>query len=258
MNRYSLAAFDPKTKKEVLMAINLNDEGIYEISDGKSKLAIIDGYTMQFKDEEALIYDLIDRGILDRDVKLKIRYKNKGNRETPVLYSTDTGIKPFVDELVSKNNDTISTVANDTEYFNKLYNRMLRCSINKPEYIKFLYEKGYINDHLYNRLEAYKLNKYTKYASIEQLLTSIVKDLSSYKVIRNIYIGTKRYKAGDMQPMEPAIKKEDENSYLDENEKNQLDLYLHGGEDELYSIYDKDEISEKVYRKIIDHHFRGQ
>ena len=134
---------------------------------------------------------------------------------------------------------------------------MLRCSINKPDYIEYLYKNGYINDHLYNRLAQYRLNRHMKYTKLEMLLTSIIRDLSSYKVIRNIYIGTKRYQNKIDIPMEVPKKEIEEDKYLNDNEKYQFDIFLHGGEEELYKTFDKEEISEKVLKKITDYHYRG-
>lgn len=252
MKRYSLCAFDTKTKSEVLMGVNVGNNGIYVISGEKSLLSMIDIYTMQFDNDEKLLYDLLDIGVLDRDAKLYIRYENNGPKKTSILYKEAEKLLPFSKECSTN-------VATNTSHFEKILNQLLK-SANNIKYINFMFKYGYINDYLYKKLIEYRNSSKKSYSELELLTTKISIALSSYKVIRDIYIGTKRYKNNEAIPnVEPIsiIKANPIDNEMTADEKYQLDLYLHGGEDELYSIYDNDQISDKVLKKINEYHRKG-
>lgn len=253
IKRYSLTAFSPKTKIETLIGINVDGDGTFVISGKKGLLSAIDKYTMQFKDSDELKYNLLDIGIIDGDANLYIRYEQDGPRKTPILYSGNEKMEPFTDELSTY-------VSSDTIYFKKLLNQLLKSSKNSI-YLDYMNRFGYINEYIYRKLLDYKDNNALSYSDLEFIREKIAKQLTSYKIIRDIYIGTKRYQMKKEIPNEgnniilPVG--EVERYRLDEAEQSMMDIFLKGGEEELYSLYDKEQISDKVLRKINEYHKKG-
>lgn len=250
MKRYSLCAYDSKTKSEFLMGINVDKKGIYVISGEKSLLSAIDLYSMKFGEEKNLIFDLLNVGILSSDAKLYIRYENNGLKKTSILYKDADQMLPFAKELATN-------VDINTNYFNEFINRLIKASKNE-KFMKYMQKYGYINDYLCVRLNEYKNGTY---ADLDLLMQKIATAAAPYKVIRDIYIGTQRYKRGESIPnfesiQLPKMYVNNEND-LSEEEKYQLDLYLHGGEDELYSIFDNEQVTDKVRKKIREYHKEG-
>ena len=185
--RYSLIALDPKTNYKTIFGVDIDKLDIKLFKGGKTTLAEIDKYTMQFNDINELEYDLFNRDIINTDVMLYIEYKESHkvgdeiieNRQTDILYAADKGLKPFTDELATYVNEY-------SDYFGKFYNEVV---YNKDiNWWKFLNEYGYISDTLYGYLldgRRYDVNSL--------LQRELVKQLTNYKTIRNIYIGTKKY-----------------------------------------------------------------
>ena len=77
VRKYSLAAFDPKTKKETLIGINVDGPDKFIISDEKSFLSAIDKYTMKFENAEELGHELLGLGVINAPSKLYIRYEQR-------------------------------------------------------------------------------------------------------------------------------------------------------------------------------------
>ena len=212
--RYSLVALNPNINYRETFGIDIDKLNIKFIKGGKTTLAEIDKYTMQFNDINELEYDLYNKDVIDADVMIFIEYKEKHeyqgedieNRQTDVLYAEDSEMKPFTDEL--------STYVNEySNHFYKFYNDILN---SNTERLKYLYDYGYITKTLYTCL-----NDFKKYGMNNLLQSELVKQLTNYKTIRNIYIGTKKYKnkiyayEGDIN-REIGTKIEEENSDIED------------------------------------------
>lgn len=185
--RYSLIALDPKTNYRETFGIDIDKLNIKVFKDGKTTLAEIDKYTMQFENIDELETDLFNRNIIDVDVMFFIEYKQKHKyngrdvqkRQTDVLYASDSWMKPFTDEL--------STYVNEySEHFGKFYQEMLDIDF---KCLKFLYEYGYVSKTLYTSLYDAKRFKMSDLETRE-----LKNQLTNYKTIRNIHIGTKKFK----------------------------------------------------------------
>ena len=188
--RYSLVIFDPNTNYKDIYGIDIDELDIKFFKGGKTTLAEIDKYTMQFNDINELEYDLYNRDVINSDVMIYIEYKEKHeyqgeiieHRQTDVLYAGDSELKPFTDEL--------STYVNEySNHFYKFYNDITN---SDPARWKFLYEYGYISKTLYGYLDDAR-----RFGMNDLLQRELVKQLTNYKTIRNIYIGTKKYKKNE-------------------------------------------------------------
>ena len=185
--RYSIIALDPKTNYKTIFGVDIDKLNIKLFKGGKTTLAEIDKYTMQFNDINELERDLFSNDIINVDVMLYIEYKESHevngeiipNRQTDILYAADKGLKPFTDEL--------STYVNEyTDYFAKFYKEVVD---NKDtNWWKYLNQYGYISDTLYGYLLDGR-----RYGMNNLLQRELVKQLTNYKTIRNIYLGTKKY-----------------------------------------------------------------
>lgn len=213
--RYSLVALNPNINYRETFGIDIDKLNIKFIKGGKTTLAEIDKYTMQFNDINELEYDLYNKNVIDADVMIFIEYKEKHeyqgedieNRQTDILYAEDSEMKPFTDEL--------STYVNEySNHFGKFYKKVVD---NKDtEWWKFLNKYGYISDTLYGYLLDGR-----KYRIDSLLQRELVKQLTNYKTIRNIYLGTKKYKnkiyayEGDIN-REIGTKIEEENNEIED------------------------------------------
>ncbi|MBR1376617.1 MAG: hypothetical protein IJ565_02265 [Bacilli bacterium] len=254
VKRYSLAA-NSKNQKEVLIGIDINDKGIPVISGQRGLLSAIDKYTMQFKNEEELKEELCLIGAIDSNASLYVRYMWNGPKKTDILYSGDDKMLPFVNELSSE-------VSTTTSHFNDLLIKLLKTTRNE-KFMNFLNQEGYIPDHLYKYLVQYSEGSNSS-VDIKFLSNKIAKSLSAYKVIRDIYLAQNKYVSLNTQNSNSNFNKVINNVsntdtkseiVLTNDEQEMLDIYLHGGEEELHNLYD--EIPQSVASKIKEYHKRG-
>lgn len=212
--RYGLIALDPNTNYREIFGIDIDKLNIKVFKGGKTTLPEIDKYTMQFNDINELEYDLYNRDVINSDVMLFIEYKEKYEykgevkeyRQTDILYAGDSELKPFTDEL--------STYVNEySNHFYKFYNDITNAGIDR---LKYLNNYGYISDTLFKAITDAR-----RYGMDQLLQRELVKQLTNYKTIRNIYIGTKKFKnniyeyEGDIN-REVGTKIGEENSDIDD------------------------------------------
>lgn len=191
--RYNLTALSQETGKETNYGIEISDDIPY-ITDRKSLLAEIDLFTMRSKDINDLAFQFLRAGELDDDATFYIVYKStkkeidsKGNhitrsidKKASVLYEEDKNVMlPFAEELSSNVNQ-------HSDHFYTMYNEVLA---KNTEWLDWMKKHRYITKELY-----YKLNKNKQELGSNTFLQNqISEELSSYKTIRNIYVGNKEY-----------------------------------------------------------------
>ncbi len=227
---YRLQPLDKLSKIDfIARKIDPYDESICVVSDSIAK---IDKFTSGFENEA----ELKKFFMLDPNENLYIYYKQNGTRTTRLMYAKDDALKPFIDE------ENIN-VREDTPYFKNLLLSVLKGSSNK-RYMDFIEKNGFIPKHLLELLEDY--NKATTYDDQMQLIKRISHDLSNYKALRNLYIGTKTYEKAfnvnqhnnkqedvEILDIDTSMPNKTEDDYMDEMERELYELYLRGGMDEL-------------------------
>ena len=189
--RYNLAMLHPESETVTNYGIEISEDIPY-ITDRKSLLSEIDLFTMQTVDVNDLEFHFLTIEELDEDATFYIVYKStkkekddKGNIKTtcidkkaPILYKEDSEeMLPFAEELST-------TVKTNTDHFYKFLKMVLD---KKQEWLDWMKEHRYLTTNLYDKLCRMK-------DGYDSFLENQISDaLSSYKVIRDIYIGNKIY-----------------------------------------------------------------
>ncbi len=192
-HRYALTALSQKTGKEAKYGIEISNNTSY-ITDRKSLLAEIDLFTMQSKDINDLEFQFLKAGELDEDATFYIVYKsttkekdNEGNivtttndKKACILYKEDEqAMLPFAEELSSNVNQ-------HSDYFYTMFNEVLA---KNTEWLDWMKKHRYISKALYEKLCQNK----KELGANTFLQDQISEILSSYRTIRNIYVGNKEY-----------------------------------------------------------------
>ena len=243
-----------------------------------NNIAIIDEFMSRFNDSKEAIEEL--RKYFEIQDGLYIYYENGGPRTSRVLYESDKYFMPYIDDV--KKRESKATVSTETKQFKSDFERLLKSASNS-RYMKFLYDNNFISEYLYTRLLQYAdvMGTYSNddFDHKKVLIEKIKANVSNYKQLRDLYVGTRIYEKvyhlnkdrvndssfkdddiSDLRDyMHPSIVVSDEELkeasaheepiYLDEQEQDLYDAYMHGGEEELM-LY-TDFVPENVRKKIM-------
>jgi len=249
VKRYSLVGYDTKKHEKIHYIVDFNDKNILKLditkkNPTKNTLPEIDKFTTRFVSREDLFQYMSECDLLPttNNINLYIDYNYNGPKSTQVIY--DGEMNDFAHEL--SNQVDITTPA-----FKQLFDKLL-ISTQYPRYIDFMSQHSFFDSYLYNKLMDYRNRGNMSQDEYNMLLRKIKLSLVSSKTIRDIYIGTNAYKE-TFYGSKPKSK--DDSDFLDETEMVMFDLFLHGGEEELYKVYD--DVTPKVKRRIIEFHKKG-
>ena len=260
--------------------VNLEGKDIEENTNTfvTNNIAVIDEFMSQFNDSKEAIEEL--RKYFEIQGGLYIYYENGGPRASRVLYGSDKYFTPYIDDV--KKREFKATVSTETKQFKSDFEKLLKSASNS-RYMKFLYDNNFISEYLYTRLLQYAdvMGTYSNddFDHKKVLVEKIKANVSNYKQLRDLYVGTRIYEKvyhlnkdrvnassfkdddiSDLRDyMYPSIVVSDEELkeasvheepiYLDEQEQDLYDAYMHGGEEELM-LY-TDFVPENVRKKIM-------
>lgn len=158
----------------------------------KEKIALteIDSFTSYFDSSEALLDFLQRLGYNFSNDRFFIEYQhNHEAKRLDLVFSDQETIKKF-----ARNNQGKYTVEQDTLFFKYLYEMIDKYEENL-EMINYLRRNNYISSWLNQNLAEYNESNGIDVESMHISLLRIKKELSQYRVIRNIEIGKKEYES---------------------------------------------------------------
>lgn len=240
MSRYSLIAQNMDTNEKRVIGVKEYDEKTHENGyKTKVNLATIDKYTLLFDNEEQLIGYLNSKGITSLNSMLYIEYQNNGIKKLPVLYNEYKELSHYAN--YGKSNVPTSDIELD-----KLVNRLLYNVSKDSEYFSFLVNNKCLNKYLEEHINDYLIkNQGIKLERNNALFLKqkIFSNMTGYKVIRGIVVGTKQYYE-DLNPIMDTDKEDIEYSNLTEQQRefynDMLEKFKIGGYEELNQCYDID------------------
>ena len=172
-------------------------DGILEIKNG---LDVIDRFTMKFSIDE-----LKRKLKLDKNSKLYIKYRNnKEYKYLPILTKKHEKFLIFTKEALNEDDER--------EYqdsFASYINRIIKFTKDYSEYkyIDYLVEYKYITEHVKDRIYEYIAADTMKKLGLEDLdgkvpnqveiKASLERNLGTYRQLRDWYVGTKSFIAGE-------------------------------------------------------------
>lgn len=247
MTKYMLS---PLLKMQGIKLDGLNTNSHTVVSD---TLAKIDDFTSYFNDEEELKNYLKKFFKLDDDEKLYIYYEyKKQEKRLPILYAKDASFIDYAEEREIN-------VWPGTEHFKKDYRKFLDSSKNE-KYLDFMYENGFMYVDLYECLKQYRY--YLNSDSINEEENRVKSELEekirnyliNYKTLRNLYIGTQKYRKFILHsdPIIPKVDnpymEEEQEIYSTQEEQNEADIYRYASDEEIEEFGDM--IPENVKKRI--------
>ena len=229
MSKYQLEPLSKLTEID-FYALDLNP--ICTIS---TRLPEIDFDTMKYSEEDFREYFRL------KDEDLYIWYNYNGKRTINLVYKEDTALMPYTNEL------SVNVSTNSSYFLNDL-NALIKSASNE-RYINYLLENNYMPSELHKRLFDFKDIQTGKVKGTNQdyaiALEKLKKCFSSYKIIRDMYVGTQEYKKtfyGE-KPKENIDTEvvhintdEVANDRLNEVERDLYDVYEKGGIDEVMML----------------------
>ena len=230
MNKYKLVVVEPVGDYKTLFSFNIDEKGLPFKTDAPSELAEIDLYTMQFNNVNDIELELYTAGLIDEDVMIYIEYPIKDKdgklyqKRLDVMYKKDIELLPFAQEIVESGGSKVDT---NSSYFDKFLNGI---ETKDGKWLDFMLDYNYISKDLYRKIydnRFYRFDKFTEQQIIEQI--------SSYNVIRKIYVGTKRY--------------EHQQDYLEGAQPGTL---IQGIKDLDDIIYEEEQIEDESYKDYSD------
>lgn len=228
MGRYSLIAEDRQThQKRLIRCKELSSDGVNTEYKDKVDLSTIDKYTLKFNNQEELADFLKQHGIItSKDVDLFIEYKSSGTKTLQVVYSDYVELAYFVN--CSKDLETNSR-------FRETINNFLNKVVYKS-YFSFMIRNNLINKHIQDQIVSYldKVENKCTYYETSFLRTVIIRSLAKYKNLRGIIIGNHKY--------ETEFGIDEDKIYETDEYSNIIAAFENGGYDELYSLYDREEL----------------
>ncbi len=184
MRKYRLAVIDPNDDYETLFSFNVDEKGLPFKTDAPSELAEIDLYTMQFNNVNDIELELYTAGLIDEDYVIKVEYPVNPDekKRIDVMYKKDIELLPFAQEIVESGGSKVDT---NSSYFNKFLNGI---ETKDGKWLDFMLDNHYISKDLYQKIYDNRFYKFDKFVERQ-----IAEQISSYNMIRKIYVGTKRY-----------------------------------------------------------------
>ncbi len=188
-------------------------------------IANIDSFTSSFNDEEEIKSYL--KEYLRLSNNLFIYYEKDGiPYTTRVITNKDESFVPYIKDALENGNPRY--VSTETHMFKEDLRRLLQSAKNE-RYVAYLHDNEYISDYLYNKLLSYREAKGEEEKII---IEKIKKNISNYKTLRTLYIGTRAY----------------ENAFnLNKDRKGVQDDVIVTGE-ELYEVFQPLENEELFYK----------
>ncbi len=230
MAKYRL---EPLNKLEKL--IELGAMGINPSCIVTTKIAELDKITSKYNDEEEFKEELKKFFELEPNEKVYIWYMQEGRRTTRPMYKTDEAMLPFIEE------ESVY-VSKDTPHFQRLFLQVLKAA-SKERYMDFMEKNGFIQPHMLRLMKEYNLAD--TYDNQKQLASRIGDDLTSYKALRNMYIGTKTYEKWVNDQIEEATRLNEINEeYKDADLTSPEYIYLNEMEQDLYEVYKRGGLDE--------------
>ena len=226
MRKYRLVVVDPDDKYKTLFSFNIDEKGVPFKTDAPSELAEIDLYTMQFNNVNDIELELYTAGLIDEDYVIKVEYpvKPDENKRLDVMYKKDIELLPFAQEIVESGTSKVRT---DTSYFEKFLNGI---ETKDGKWLDFMRDNHYIDEDLYQKIYGNRFYKFQEFVERQ-----IAEQISSYNMIRKIYVGTKRY--------------EHQQDYLEDAQPGTL---IQGIKDLDDIIYEEEQIEDESYKDYSD------
>lgn len=181
MVMYSLVKINKDTKREIPIVIE-------NVLDEKTGLEVIDRFTSKFSRDELYINLFVEE-----NEKLYIKYKHASEyKYLPILTKENEKFLYFV-----KDDMTEEEIKEAEEHYITYIHKLLKSSLEYPDYLEFLSTHKYITDHVSGRIHEY-LRKDEIGAKVKAKI-SVEKNLKGYKQLRDLYFGTEAFKHGDMK-----------------------------------------------------------
>lgn len=235
MGKYSLVFYDDK--KNLKHAIKMKEynkkTSSFEYKD-KVDLATIDKNTTYFDNYEAMISYLVKNEKIDFvPQEAFIEYNYKGLKRLEIVYKDNK----ILADLCHKSNSYVPI--NDNKFV--VYVDSFLKKMNNGRFYRFIMEKGYLTTYLEEKVQELIYN-----GEVDQNFTIklITEALSSYKTIRGIILGSMEYDRLGYNPIDKKKYKNDSISTSMTIEDTVLDLYYHGGMDDVYSAFDNEQLEQ--------------
>lgn len=264
-NRYSLVVENEQTKEKIYIPIKQYHPGKKQyIKSDKAELFTIDRRTTDFEDYQQLGHYLYEEGQINFPVtsskSIYIEYQSNGPRKLDVAYKNDKQVRSFSHKMHQKLKDNINNgLENPIEkYIDQTDNEFNRCldkflsDIQKAQFYRFITSnQSYLNPKLKEKVDQHYV--YTAKPDLLYTKKLISKEVSRYKTLRGILIGTRNYQQFRMQ-IEPQNKEKIEkevslqnwqiNQPMGSTEREEMiiNVYQTEGHEGLFNRFDIDEI----------------
>ena len=264
-NRYSLVVENEETKEKIYIPIKQYNPNKKEYTKSdKAELFTIDRRTTDFEDYRQLGNYLYEERQINFQVTspkaIYIEYQSNGPRKLDVAYKNDKQIRSFSHKMhqTLKNNinkgieNPIEKYIDQQDHeFNSCLDQFLS-SIQKAQFYRFITSnQSYLNPKLKEKLDEHYV--YTAKPDLLYTKKLISKEISRYKTLRGILIGTRNYHQFKMK-VEPQNKEKMEKETNNQNwdttkstasselEEMILNVYETEGHEGLFNRFDLDQI----------------
>lgn len=156
----------------------------------KEKLSLteIDSFTLNFDSRENLLFYMQKIGYDFYNSKFIIEYKNNNKtKKIDPVFSDQENLKEL-----ALNNQGSYKIKKDASYYKYLY-YIIRDIANNYNLIWYLVKNKYMSTWLYENVTRYNISISTDVEAAHIYMTRIKKELTKYKVVRDIEVGIKEY-----------------------------------------------------------------
>lgn len=156
----------------------------------KEKLSLteIDSFTLNFDCRENLLFYMQKIGYDFYNSKFIIEYKNNNQiKKINPVFSDQETLKEF-----ALNNQGSYKIKKDAAYYKYLY-YIIRDIAGNHDLIRYLVKNNYMSSWLYENVTRYNISISTDVEAAHIYMTRIKKELTKYKVVRDIEVGIKEY-----------------------------------------------------------------